>query len=144
MELFNYDIKNEFSQATNEVPFIRFLKEKEYLNPLPNIDILLSYFHHEKEYKVSKESMIRYKGKKYSVPTKYIGNYVTVSEIESELYIYYTKDLIACHKISEKLLHYQKEHAKEIPFTEALLELTEKELDFRNERASKIQTHLHQ
>lgn len=28
---------------------------------------------------------------------------------------------------------------KEIPFTEALLELTEKELDFRNERASKIQ-----
>lgn len=28
---------------------------------------------------------------------------------------------------------------KEIPFTEALLKLTEKELDFRNERASKIQ-----
>lgn len=28
---------------------------------------------------------------------------------------------------------------KEIPFTEALLELTEKELDFGNERASKIQ-----
>lgn len=28
---------------------------------------------------------------------------------------------------------------KEIPFTDALLKLTEKELDFRNERASKIQ-----
>lgn len=28
---------------------------------------------------------------------------------------------------------------REIPFTEALLELTEKELEFRNERASKIQ-----
>lgn len=28
---------------------------------------------------------------------------------------------------------------KEMPFTDALLELTEKELDFRNERASKIQ-----
>lgn len=28
---------------------------------------------------------------------------------------------------------------KEIPFTDALLELTEKELDFRNDRASKIQ-----
>ena len=129
VELFNYDINNEISQATNEVPFIRFLKEKEYLNPLPNMDILLSYFHHEKEYKVSKESMIRYKGKKYSVPTKYIGNYVTVSEIETELYIYYTKDLIACHKISEKLLHYQKEHAKEILKSDAFKHYSDEEIE---------------
>lgn len=41
MELFNYDINNEISQATNEVPFIKFLKEKEYLSPLPNLDIFL-------------------------------------------------------------------------------------------------------
>ena len=107
VEDFNYEINNEISQATYEIPFIRFLKEKEYLNPLPSMDILLSYFHHEKEYKVSRESMIRYKGKKYSVPTNYIGKYVTVSENDSELCIYYTKDLIACHKISEKILHYK-------------------------------------
>ena len=93
------------------------------------MDILLSYFHHEKEYKVSKESMIRYKGKKYSVPTKYIGNYVTVSEIETELYIYYTKDLIACHKISEKLLHYQKEHAKEILKSDAFKHYSDEEIE---------------
>lgn len=120
VEDFNYEINSEVSQATYEVPFTRFLKEKEHLNPLPPLDILLSYFHHEKEYKVSKESMIRYKGKKYSVPTRYIGKYVTVSEKNSELYIYYTKDLIDCHKISEKILHYKKDHAKEILKSDAL------------------------
>lgn len=54
--------------------------------------------------------MIRYKGKKYSVPTRYIGKYVTVSEKDSELYIYYTKDLIDCHKISEKMKSHLQNH----------------------------------
>lgn len=117
---FNMEINNEVSQATNEVPVSRFEKEKEYLTPLPKMDVLLSYFHHEKEYKVSNESMIRYKGKKYSVPTKYIGKYTTVSEINSEIHIYYTTDLIACHKITEKILHYKKDHVKEILKSDAL------------------------
>lgn len=129
VEVFNYEINNEISQATYEVPFIRFLKEKEYLNPLPPMDILLSYFHHEKEYKVSKESMIRYKGKKYSVPTSYIGKYLTVSEKDSELYIYYTKDLIACHKISEKILHYKIDHAKEILKSDALKHYSDEDIE---------------
>lgn len=86
VESFNHDINSETSQATNEAPFTMYKKEKEYLNPLPKMDILLSYLHHEKEYKVSNESMIKYKGKKYSVPTCYIGSYLTVSEVESQLY----------------------------------------------------------
>jgi transposase len=126
---FNDEINNEISQATNEIPIIRFQKEKEYLNPLPNMDILLSYFHHEKEYKVSKESMVRYKGKKYSVPTKYIGKCVTVSEINSELHIYYTKDLIACHRISDKLLHYKIDHAKEILKSDAFKHYSDSDIE---------------
>lgn len=126
---FNDEINNEISQATNEVPFKRFEKEKEYLNPLPVMDLLLSYFHHEKEYKVSRESMIRYKGKKYSVPTIYIDKYVSVSETESELYIYYNKDLIACHKISEKILHYNLEHAKEILKSDALKYYSDEDIE---------------
>ena len=129
VEDFNYDINNEASQATNEIPFIRFLKEKEYLSPLPRLDILLSYFHHEKEYKVSKESMIRYKGKKYSVPTRYIGKYLTLSEKDSELRIYYTKDLIVCHNISEKILHYKKDHAKEILKSDALKHYSDQRIE---------------
>ena len=129
VKLFNYEINNDISQATNEVPFMRFLKEKEYLNPLPPMDILLSYFHHEREYKVSKESMIRYKGKKYSVPTSYIGKCVTVSEKESELYIYYTEDLITCHKISDKILHYKRGHAKEILKSDALRHYSDEDIE---------------
>lgn len=129
VKTFNYDINNEISQATNEVPFLRFEKEKEYLNPIPSMDILLSYFHHEKKYKVSNESMIRYKGKKYSVPVNYINCHLTVSEIDSELYIYYTKDLIACHKISDKILHYKKEHAKEILLSDALKHYSDEDIE---------------
>jgi len=129
VEMFNHEINSETSQAINEEPFIRFEKEKEYLNPLPMMDILLSYFHHEREYKVSNESMIRYKGKKYSVPTSYIGCYLTVSQIESELYIYYTKDLIACHKISDKILHYKKGHVKEILRSDALKHYSDKDVE---------------
>ena len=129
VELFNYEINNEISQATNEVPLDRFKKEKEYLNPLPLMDILLSYFHHEKEYKVSNESMIKYKGKKYSVPTSYIGKYLTATEMNSELYIYYTKDLVARHTMSEKFLHYKIDHAKQILKSDALKHYSDQDIE---------------
>ena len=69
------DINNEISQGTNEIPFERYKKETKHLLPLPNLEILKSYVSSPKEYKVSKESMIKYKGKKYSVPTYLIVNY---------------------------------------------------------------------
>jgi len=117
---FNEDINQEVSQATNEKPIDRFEKEKEYLIPLPPSECLLSYFCQEKEYKVTVESMIRYKGKKYSVPIRFIGNYLTVSETEDEINIYYTQDLVACHKKSDKFLSYKKEHAFEILKSDAM------------------------
>lgn len=51
------EINEEVSQATNEVPNVRFEREKEYLKPLPPIDCLLSYISVEKEYKVSKDKV---------------------------------------------------------------------------------------
>ena len=120
VELFNTDINNEVSQATNEIPFHRFEKEKEYLGQLPMMDLLLSYFHHEKEYKVYKDSMINYKGQKYSVPTRFIGKYVNVYEVDDLIKIYYTEDLVASHSKSEKFLNYTKEHAIEILKSDAL------------------------
>lgn len=129
VKCFNEDINNEISQATNETPNLRYKKEKEYLNPLPTMDVLLSYFHHEKQYKVSNESMIRYKGKKYSVPTIYIGCYLTVSQIDSELYIYFNQDLIVCHQISDKILHYKKDHAKDILLSDALRHYSDEDVE---------------
>jgi transposase len=120
VEDFNSDINNEISQATNEKPFDRFEEEKEYLGPLPMMNLLLSYFHHKKEYKVYKDSMINYKGQKYSVPTRFIGKYVNVYEVDGIVNIYYTEDLIASHSKSEKFLNYKKDHAIEILKSDAL------------------------
>lgn len=57
-------------------------KEKEYLISPPSMDVLTAYIRQPKQYKVPKESMIRYQGHKYSVPTRYIGCRVTTSEID--------------------------------------------------------------
>jgi transposase len=120
VEQFNSDINNEISQATKEKPFDRFEEEKEYLGQLPMMDLLLSYFHHEKEYTVYKDSMINYKGQKYSVPTRFIGKCVNVYEVDNDIKIYYTEDLIASHSKSEKFLNYKKDHAAEILKSDAL------------------------
>lgn len=120
VELFNTDINSEISQGTNEKPFDRFENEKEYLGPLPMMDLLLSYFHHEKEYKVYQDSMINYKGQKYSLPTRFIGKYVNVYETDNSINIYYTDDLIASHSKSDKFLNYKKDHAVEILKSDAL------------------------
>ena len=78
--------------------------EKEYLKPLPPMDLLLSYISDQKEYKISKESMVTYHGHKYSVPVKYVGEYVTVEETEDTVQIYFNRDLVVCHAKSDKNL----------------------------------------
>lgn len=83
-----------------EKPIDRLKEEQKYLSSLPPLDCISQYFHQNKGYKVSKESMITYKKHKYSVPIKYIGKYLTISENEDTLNIYYTTDLVATHKIS--------------------------------------------
>jgi transposase len=118
---FNEEINAEISQGTNQKPFDRFEEEREYLGPLPMMDLLVSYFHHEKEYKVYPDSMINYKGQKYSLPTRFIGKYLTVNEINNAtINIYYIGDLIVTHSKSDKFLNYRKDHVFEILKTDAL------------------------
>ena len=93
VESFMREINNEVSQATGKIPLDLLSKDKEYFKPLPSLDLLCSYVYHEKEYKVTKESMINYKGKKYSVPTKYIGLKLNVTETsDGNINLYYNKD----------------------------------------------------
>ena len=101
------EINNEDINFT-EKPIQRLKEEQKYLSSLPSIDCISQYFRQNKGYKVSKESMITYKKHKYSVPIKYIGEYLTVSENEDTLNIYYTTDLIASHKISRQIFKLQK------------------------------------
>ena len=125
----NISLNREIVQGINQRPIDRFKKEKNTLNPV-NIELLKPYFIRQKEYKVSNESMITYKGKKYSVPTAYIGKYVTVTEGDSTIYIYYTTNFICSYNtLIDCFLNYKEEHYKEILSKSAYGNKTDKELD---------------
>lgn len=125
----NEDINNEVVQGINIVPSKIHEKEKEYLNPLPLWDRLINYYEPEKTYKVSKESMVTYKGKKYSVPTYLIGKQVTISEMDSRINIYYNiTDFVCQHEISAKYLNYHESDLKEIMKSEAYRNKTDEEI----------------
>ena len=99
----------EKSQAINEIPFQRMEKEKEYLIPV-NIDLLKTYINAQITYKVSKESMIKYKGKKYSVPTYYVGKSLSVKEDDEFISIYYNTNFVCCYnKNTAKRFNYKKD-----------------------------------
>ena len=120
VKMFMKEINNEISQGTNMKPIERLAKETKYLLPLPNQEVLNAYTTSPKEYKVSKESMITYKGQKYSVPTYLIGKSVSVKETDEYIHIYYTTNLITKHKKSKKFLNYHKEHIVDILKSDAL------------------------
>ena len=129
------EINNEISQAINEIPLNLLKKDKEYLKPLPSLDLLCSYVYREKEYKVTKESMINYKGKKYSVPTKYIGFKVNIIETsDGNISIYYNQDFIICHSLTDKKYNYKIGHMHEILKSDACKHLSDDQIgDFIKE-----------
>lgn len=126
---FMEEINNEVSQGTNERPVDRVKKETKYLLPLPNQDIFKTYIASPKEYKVSKESMITYKGQKYSVPTYLIGELVSVKETNEYIHIYYTTNLITTHRKTGKFLNYQKEHLEGILKSDALKDMSDFDIE---------------
>lgn len=108
----NKKVNQYTSQATGVPPILLFQKEKEYLQPLPKNHIIESYMNHELRVIVHKDSLVNYKGRKYSVPPKYIGKEVLLKQIQNELYIYYNIELIRIHQISDKNFNYQFEDYK--------------------------------
>lgn len=109
------NINQEVCQATNVSPILLFQKEKEYLQNLPNEKVIESYLDHDRQVTVQKDSLIHYKGRKYSVPVKYIGKRVQLTCFNNAtLQIYYNTELIATHVLSEKMLNYLPDHYKEL------------------------------
>ena len=106
----NIKINQEVNQTTNMTPISLFGKEKEYLEPLPSKQVYGKYLDTMIPAKVSNGLLVYYKGSQYSVPAKYINQTVKLNEVDNKLYIYYNKDLIALHKISNKKINYLKEH----------------------------------
>lgn len=109
IKVINNKVNQSVCQATGIPPILLFQKEKEYLNPLPNNKIIESYMNHELKVNVHKDSLVNYKGIKYSVPPKYIGKDVSLKQIENELHIYCTTELICIHQISNKIFNYRPE-----------------------------------
>ena len=109
MKKLNDKINTEINSTTNMPPVSLFEIEKEYLNPLPKQDIIDHYINNMIPAKVSNESLVYYRGTKYSVPPKYIDQTVKLQEIDNKLLIYYNMTLITTHKISDKKIQYNEE-----------------------------------
>ena len=97
-------VNSTVHQTTNVPPILLFQKEKEYLLPLPSNKVMLSYLENVEKTKVYPDSLIYYKGKKYSVSPKYINQYVQLKQTDNILYIYHNKQIIATHEINLKLI----------------------------------------
>lgn len=107
------EVNKQVNQTTNMPPIELYVKEKEYLQPLPNEQIIEKYLDTYIPAKVPNTLLVYYKGAQYSVPAKFIGKTVKLNVIGNKLYIYYNKDLIATHEINEKKFNYATEHYKE-------------------------------
>lgn len=105
----NNKVNQYTCQATGVPPILLFQKEKEYLKPLPKNSIIESYMDYELRASIHKDSLVNYKGKKYSVPPKYIGKNVLLKQIDNQLYIYCNTKLIRIHQLSDKNFNYEPE-----------------------------------
>jgi transposase len=110
----NQKVCNRPCDETGVPPLLLFQKEKEYLQPLPSVDVIESYLTHDRQTTVRKDSMITYNKCKYSVPAEYIGKPVRLRVFECKLYIYYSTEIIATHAISNKRLNYNELHYKQL------------------------------
>ena len=107
---FKTDLHNEISQAICETPLKLFDKEKEYLRHLHNNDIVRSYIDIKNVTRiVSRESLVIYDNRKYSVNPKYIGKIVSISICNDTLQIYFNKFVIKTHTITQKRFNYAKD-----------------------------------
>ncbi len=90
-------------------PCLLFIKEKEYLTPLPDRTVLDGYLSPHKV-KVSSQQLVYFNGAQYSVDRKYIDEYVSIETFDDMLQIYYKGKMIQVHTISRNPINYTKKH----------------------------------
>lgn len=125
---FNKECGREKSQAHNKIVNEIFEDEKKYLIPLPNKNILEKYKQTIEYRKVTQDSMIVYRGNRYSVPTRFIGSYLGIRIIDNQVNIYDNTELVRCHMVSEKNLNYNDEDKIEILKSDLLYGLSDEEI----------------
>ena len=123
------DINNDKSYATNEEPLKLLEKEKEYLLPLPNQELINNYFTKPIRRIVTKESMITYMNNKYSLNPKYIGKIVNLEVSDAELKIIYGKEIISTHKLSKRKFNYHQDDMVSILKSDAMKFKNDEEIE---------------
>ena len=101
----NTELNNEVCQGTEKKQINLYKKEKEYLSNV-NLNSLTGYFVKAEYRKVSKESLITYEGKKYSVPTKYIGKTVEIEDEGDYFTVAYEGHYVYKREKDDKLYHF--------------------------------------
>lgn len=111
--MINKDINLNICQETQMPPMSLFYKEKEYLQHAPN-EVIIDTYLQPNRIRVSKDALIRYGGKRYSVDPKLINEFVTVDVLEDILYIYYRGKLVTYHPLNDNPINYKEEHYSQL------------------------------
>lgn len=107
------------NQTTNESPFQRFEQEQKFLQ-IWGVKPLFPTSHWEAR-EVSRDCVVSYRGKRYSVPYRYAGQMVKIKEtLDHHLEIYDERECIAKHPVLTgkatthiRMEHYDGLHTKE-------------------------------
>ncbi len=112
---FNLELNNEKNQSILTVPSECIRVEKKQLQNLPDNSIRECYTRKVITRKVSHESLVNYKAKRYSVPPIHIGKEVEIVPIgDNAIEIVLNGTIIAKHSISNQVMNYMADHMKEI------------------------------
>ena len=133
----NYEINSSVCQATGRKPFDLLELEKPFLIKT-NLDILTGYFVDTVKRKVSKESIISYEGRKYSVPPQYIGKKVDISDTGSGFDISFNNHFVRHWEKSDKMMNFNHSDYIEIARRSSLKRLDEDEIKQIAERNLEI------
>ena len=133
----NNDINTEICQATGKPPLKLLELEKPYLLKT-DLNILTGYFNKSIRRRVSRESLISYEGRKYSVPPKYIGKYVDIEDEGTGFNITLEGHFIRHWDKSTKLTNFNHNDYLEIARCSALKRLPDEEITVIAERNLEI------
>ena len=128
IEEINKKVNRQINSSIGTTPIMLYQKEKEYLQSLPNEKVRKQYLEETTRVKVTNESLFYYKKRRYSVPIKFINTTLEIQEDNNKLYVYYNRDLITMHEISEKNINYKEEHYIE-GLTKVLKNLEQDEIE---------------
>ena len=133
----NDELNSAVCQATGKKPFDLLEAEKPFLHKT-NLGISTGYFIDNVKRKVSKESMISYEGKKYSVPPEYIGKKVDISDAGSGFDISFNGHFVRHWEKSSKMMNFDHTDYLEIARLSSLRRLDDDEIKLIAERNLEI------